>query len=94
MDFIRFVFECFLNALGYMVGDVYTSREIHTKALHGIISGALFVAVSFLLIKFFCLDYNRYPKKNGCVLLAIILAAIIALIYLVLVYWIGYRVPK
>lgn len=91
MDFVRFVIDCFSNALGYMVGDVYTSREVHAKACHGIISGLLFVVVSFLLIKFFCLNYEGYPKKDGCALIAIILAAIIALIYLVLVYLFGYR---
>lgn len=87
MGFFRFVLECLSNALGYVVGDVYTSHEIYIKAIHGTISTLLFVMVSFLLIKFFCLDYEGYPKKNGCIVLAIILAVIIALIYLAIVYW-------
>ena len=87
MGFVRFVLECFSNALGYVVGDVYHSPEVHTKAAHGTISGLLFVVASFLLIKFFCLDYEGYPKKSGRVLLSIIIAALIAFIYLAFVYW-------
>ena len=93
MGFVRFVFECFSNALGYMVGDVYHSPEVHSKATHGTISGVLFVVASFLLIKFCCLDYEGYPKRRGGILLSIVVAAIITVIYLAFVYWFGYRVP-
>ncbi len=93
MAFIRFIFECFINAIGYVVGDVYASHEVHSRAIHGMISGLLFVVVSLLLIKLFCLDYEGYPKKSGCILLSIISAAVIAFLYLAIVFWIGYRVP-
>jgi len=86
MDFIKFVFGCFSEALGYMVGDVNTSHDAFSKGLHGALSGLLFVVVSFLLVKFYCLDFEGYPKRKGCILLAIMCAIAIALIYLVIVY--------
>ena len=91
MKFIRFVFECIINALGYAVGDVYSSTEIHNKAVNGIIGGWIFVIVSFILIKVFCLDYEGYPIKNGRIPFAILISFVIMLLYLALVYWIKYK---
>lgn len=91
MSFIRFILECFLNALGYIVGDVYVSKEIHIKATHGIVGGILFVLISFTLIKLFCLDYEGYPKKDIYIPIALLTSVALVLCYLFIVYRFGYR---
>lgn len=86
MNFVQFIFDCFSYAIGYSVGDVYTSSEVHAKAFHGITGGLILVVSSFMMIKIFCLDYAGYPKNRACIPLAIISAIVITVIYFALVY--------
>ena len=91
MNFVHFILDCILYAIGYSVGDVYTSNEIHSKAFHGIIGGLILVVSSFLMIEKFCLDFDRYPKNRVCIPLTIIGVIVITVIYFALVYWFKYR---
>ena len=86
LNFIRFVAECFLNLLGYVVGDSYESPLEKVKGIHGLVGGAIWLACAFALIKIFCLDHEGHEKRDGMVLFAIFIAFVISMLYFAVIY--------
>ncbi len=90
MDFVLFVLECILNMLSSACGASY-SGEAGKKTTHGIVGGFIFLLCAVVLIKFFCLDYEGYPKKDWMPPLAIIISVIVSLLYFAVIYLLFFR---
>lgn len=65
MGYIKFVLECMLHMLSYVVFDFNKTPAQQKMATYGIIGIGIF-AVSFILLALmFCVDRDLYPQKSA-----------------------------
>lgn len=65
MGYIKFVLECLLHMLSYVVFDFDKTPVQQKMATYGIIGVGIF-AVSFILLALmFCVDRDLYPPKSA-----------------------------
>lgn len=65
MGYIKFVLECMLHMLSYVVFDFDKTPAQQKMATYGIIGVGIF-AVSFILLALmFCVDRDLYPQKSA-----------------------------
>ena len=79
------VFLCFKNPLINMYLAENTSIE-DAKATHGLIGSFIWLVCTFIIVKFFCLDCEGYPKRDSYIFIGILISSLISLLYYVVVY--------
>lgn len=87
LNFLHFIFDCAMNAIGAVVGSVYDSSYEKLTAGHGAIAGCIFMVSTFALVKIFGIDHEGHFKYEWSIPVSILISTIISIIYLSLAYF-------
>ena len=91
-NFVIFVVKCWENMIHYYVGGTFQSKESDVLAKIGILGGGIGLLCFFVLVKFFCLDYEGYEKKDGLIRCSVVVSVILMFLFYLVIYLIKY--PK
>lgn len=87
LGFLRFIFDCLMNAIGTVVGSVYDTDYDRMTSLHGSVAGLIWLISTVIFILIFGLDYEKRPKHEWSIPVASIISVIIVIIYLAAIYF-------